>query len=54
MKEISGIVTRFVQIAYEAEGIISEAISAGRVPDEPSITNRFLQESETTDMPPKY
>jgi len=48
MKEISGIVTRFGQIVYEAEGIISEAISAGRVPDEPSITNRFLQELEST------
>lgn len=47
MKKISGIVNQFGQLVTDAEDIIASSILAGRIPDEPSITNRFLQELES-------
>jgi hypothetical protein len=48
MKNISGIVKQFGQSAASAEQIIALSILTNRVPDEPSITNRFLQQLESS------
>ncbi len=48
MKNLSGIVTKFGQSVAGAEQTIVQSISANRVPDEPSITNRFLQALESS------
>ena len=47
MKVTLGVVLRFGEIIAEAEKTIIDSINSGRVPDEPSITNRFLQALET-------
>lgn len=48
MKNLSGIVKQFGQLVADAERVIADSIAANRVPDEPSITNRFLQELESS------
>jgi len=48
MKVVSGIVSKFGQLVIEAENTIRDSIANQQVPDEPSITNRFLQQLETT------
>ena len=48
MKFTLGIVTHFGELVTEAENTIRDSIVNGRIPDEPSITNRFLQQLETT------
>jgi len=48
MKYISGIVTQFGQIVADAEQIIADSIADNRIPGEPSITDRFLQELESS------
>jgi len=48
MKFTPGLVAHFGELADKAERTIRDSIVNGRIPDEPSITNRFLQELETT------
>jgi len=48
MEYISGIVTQFGQIVADAEQIIADSIADNRIPSEPSITDRFLQELESS------
>ncbi|MGM0686759.1 MAG: hypothetical protein ACQET3_07305 [Promethearchaeati archaeon] len=48
MKYISGIVRHFGEIVADAEQSILDSLTANLVSDEPSITNRFLQELQSS------
>lgn len=48
MKVAPGVIVRFGELIAEAEETIMESITDGRIPDEPAITNRFIQALEMT------